>query len=63
MDKRGRNFPSNDGIAPRNGGLCRFNDRIWRKIAAFVTALKAKWSGREDSNLRPLRPEHSALPG
>ena len=21
------------------------------------------WSGREDSNLRPLRPEHSALPG
>jgi len=22
-----------------------------------------KWSGQEDSNLRPLRPERSALPG
>ena len=36
----------------------------------FDTAIKrrrftrsAAWSGREDSNLRPLRPERSALPG
>jgi hypothetical protein len=36
----------------------------------FDTAIKrrrftrsAVWSGREDSNLRPLRPERSALPG
>jgi hypothetical protein len=25
--------------------------------------LTGKWSGREDLNLRPLRPERSTLPG
>jgi len=25
--------------------------------------MKDNWSGREDSNLRPLPPEDSALPG
>ena len=31
-----------------------------RQVPDFV---REKWSGREDSNLRPLRPQHSALPG
>ena len=30
---------------------------------AQISALHRKWSGREDSNLRPLPPEDSALPG
>src|SRR5690606_12992357 len=28
-----------------------------------IHRIEEKWSGREDSNLRPLRPERSALPG
>ena len=29
----------------------------------YHRCLGRNWSGKEDSNLRPLRPEHSALPG
>ncbi len=47
--------------------------RIGQSRSAWTDAAKEKkaslaegpflWSGREDSNLRPLRPERSALPG
>jgi hypothetical protein len=29
----------------------------------MIPKLLKKWSGKEDSNLRPLPPEDSALPG
>jgi hypothetical protein len=38
-------------------GPCSFQQ------AACGITLTSKWSGREDSNLRPLPPEDSALPG
>src|ERR1700704_3180513 len=38
----------------------RRNDKSIKWPAARASLV---WSGREDSNLRPLRPERSALPG
>ena len=38
----------------------RRNDKSIKRPAARASLV---WSGREDSNLRPLRPERSALPG
>src|SRR5690606_27949594 len=34
-----------------------------KKATAWVAFFMKPWSGRQDSNLRPLRPERSALPG
>ena len=34
-----------------------------QRVREALGAEKRKWSGREDSNLRPLPPEDSALPG
>jgi hypothetical protein len=38
----------------------RCNDKSIKRPAVRASSV---WSGREDSNLRPLRPERSALPG
>jgi hypothetical protein len=36
---------------------------IYGGFLAFSLPSKVRWSGKEDSNLRPLPPEDSALPG
>ena len=46
-----------DGVYPAP----QFDTAIQRSLVASKASLV--WSGREDSNLRPLRPERSALPG
>ena len=36
---------------------------VQNRLPEGEIALVNEWSGREDSNLRPLPPEDSALPG
>jgi hypothetical protein len=38
----------------------RIGSLVWKKDTGRASLV---WSGREDLNLRPLRPERSALPG
>jgi hypothetical protein len=42
---------------------CRRTNRVQEKSLHFCRLFEIYWSGREDSNLRPLGPEPSALPG
>src|SRR5436190_12419041 len=48
-----------NGLRLRRCSVYRRN----RGLGPSPDGQKAKWSGREDSNLRPLPPEDSALPG
>ena len=47
-----RRIPDRFPLGEENGGILRLN-----------IGNDENWSGREDSNLRPLPPEDSALPG
>ena len=68
---RGTRFWQASGATRReNAGLCLFrmtNRRLTREPPAIRKSQQNEWQERwsewQDSNLRPLRPERSALPG
>ncbi len=45
----------------KKGGTKAFADKIIDMIEGFVREKRLNQSGRQDLNLRPLRPERSAL--
>jgi hypothetical protein len=51
------------GTALGNGPPRHFVAHFAAKSGKHKTKCLKKWSERQDSNLRPLRPERSALPG
>ena len=60
---RARVSPNGGTPALATEGLPHARVRKTKKPPRGVAFLRDSWSGKEDSNLRPLRPERSALPG